>query len=119
MMKRKIFAWVFQSIVIFLLFSFYFGGSFYTSFFALVSGFLLSIAGIVVLPFSLLSDYVTKQFSMGYRLIFSFVIHVGVGIVVFVTAQGWVLSVLYGFLYWLSDEIIKIRQKNIKKESLQ
>jgi hypothetical protein len=119
MMKRKIFAWVFQSIVIFLLFSIYFGGSFYTSFFALVSGFLLSIAGIVVLPFSLLSDYVTKQFSIGYRLILSFIIHVGVGISVFVAAQGWVLSILYGFLYWLFDEFIKVRQKNKKRESLQ
>ncbi|WP_037464957.1 hypothetical protein [Shimazuella kribbensis] len=118
MMKRKILAWVFQSVVIFLLFSFYFGGVFYTSFFALVSGFLLSIAGIVVLPFSLLSDYATKRFSNGYRFIVTFILHVGVGIAVFVAAQGWVLSILYGFLYWLFDESIKVWQTNRKKESL-
>lgn len=104
MIKHKIYTWLIQSVVIFLFLSIYWG--------EVTFSFLVSFAGIILIPFSLLSEYLTKRLSLGFRLALSFVIHTGVSIVFFLSSQGWILSILYGLLYWIIDEVMKLRQKD-------
>lgn len=114
-MKRKTYAWLFQSLIIFIFLSIYWGGMFFGSILALFSGVLISMAGIVLLPFSILSDSLTKRFSPVVQLLISFVIHVGISLAIFLAAQGWILALLYGFLYWVFDLGLKKRKHDNKK----
>lgn len=117
-MKRKIYAWLFQSLIIFIFLSIYWGGMFFGSTLALFSGALISIAGIILLPFSILSDLLTKRFSLGVKLLSSFVIHVGVSLAIFLSAQGWILAVLYGVLYWVFDLVFKKKQDKKRTDQI-
>ncbi|MCH5584376.1 hypothetical protein MK805_05250 [Shimazuella sp. AN120528] len=116
MIKRKIYAWLLQSLVIFLFLSIYWGGGLFTSFLGLFSGFLLSISGIILLPFSILIDFFTKRLSSALQVFVSFFLHIGVSIAFFLAAQGWMFALLFGFLYWLLDVGLKWKQNKQKDQ---
>lgn len=99
MIKRKLLAWLIQSVITFIVLSLNWGVHFTTL--------LLSLAGVVLLPFSVLSDYVTKRLSNAYRAAVAALIHIGVSIGLFLAGQGWILVVLYGGGLWLADEAIR------------
>lgn len=99
MIKRKLLAWLIQSVITFIVLSLNWGVHFTTL--------LLSLAGVVLLPFSVLSDYVTKRLSNAYRAAVAAFIHIGVSIGLFLVGQGWILVVLYGGGLWLADEAIR------------
>jgi hypothetical protein len=66
----------------------------------------------------MLSDLLTKRFSSGVQLFISFVILVGASFAIFLAAQGWILAVLYGFLYWMIDLVLKMRQDNKRTDQM-
>jgi hypothetical protein len=110
MFKRKIYSWLLQSVAVFIFLSIYWKAYIFSSVLILLPSFFLSLVGIIILPFSVLSDFITKRLPPGFRILVAFVIHVGVGLLFFLASQGWILALLIGTLYWLFDELIRWKQ---------
>ncbi|MXQ55456.1 hypothetical protein [Shimazuella alba] len=110
MIKSKVYTWLIQVAIIFIFIFFYWGGVFSINVFT--SGAILSLAGIILVPISILFDYLTKKLPLLYYLSLSFLIHLGSSMLIFLDSLGWILVNLYGGLFWSIDGIFKWKQSN-------
>jgi hypothetical protein len=108
--KSKVYIWLIEAVIIFIFLLFYWGGVF--SIHSFTSGAILSLAGVILVPISILFDYLTKKLPLLFYLPFSFLVHLGSSILFYLGALGWILVILYGGLFWLIDGIFKWKQSN-------
>jgi hypothetical protein len=108
--KSKVYIWLIEAVIIFIFLLFYWGGVF--SIHSFTSGAILSLAGVILVPISILFDYLTKKLPLLFYLPLSFLVHLGSSILIYLGALGWILVILYGGLFWLIDGIFKWKQIN-------
>jgi hypothetical protein len=78
--KSKVYIWLIEAVIIFIFLLFYWGGVF--SIHSFTSGAILSLAGVILVPISILFDYLTKKLPLLFYLPLSFLVHLGSSILI-------------------------------------
>jgi hypothetical protein len=106
MIKYKFYAFIIQFIIVLIFLMFNWGGQFLFIPYILIN---IGLTGVILIPFSMLSDLIYKRLNRWIALPIACLIHLGASTWFSVASQGLVLSMLIGGSFWLADESIKWR----------